>query len=60
MFAAVYRWGPRWDYINGKPTRLRSMAPMATPKDLKKIAAWIKKENPSPDDIAKRLGKPPQ
>ncbi len=59
MYAAVYRWGPRWDYINGKPTRLRSFAPAASPADLKKLEAWIKEKNPSPDEIARRLGKPP-
>lgn len=57
MYAAVYRWGPRWEYVNGKAKRVRKFLNIATPAELKKLWTWIQTENPSIEEITRRLDK---
>jgi hypothetical protein len=58
MYAAVYFFGPRWGIGTGKrATKLTRQQEEAVFKDFE---AWIAKENPSLEEITKRLDAPRQ
>jgi hypothetical protein len=58
MYAAVYRFGPRWGddtTARGRPDVLRRLSPEQVQKFLKELEAWVEKARPSLLDIAKRM-----
>ena len=56
MYAAVYRFGPKW--LPGG-ARVRSVAPSVSPEEQKKrfdeIGSWIKQNNPPIKEIERRM-----
>lgn len=56
MYAAVFRWGPRWEYVDGKPSKMRHVMSEPTVNDIKELDAWISRRNPTLREIEKRFG----
>ncbi|MEQ1648340.1 MAG: caspase family protein [Hyphomicrobiaceae bacterium] len=54
LYAAVYTWGPRWDYIDGKPVRTRDIVRQPTEKETVEFLDWLAKGDRLLDEIEKR------
>jgi hypothetical protein len=58
MYAAVYRFGPRWGddtTARGRPVVLQRLSPEQVQKFLKDLEAWVERTRPSLPDIARRM-----
>lgn len=47
LYAAVYAWGPRWETVNGRPTRTRDIVEIPPREKVDELATWIRDNDPS-------------
>ena len=65
MYGAVYAWGPRWDYVGGKPVRTREIVRSPLDQEFAEFADWVKRNDPSLEVMRSHLaqafprGRPP-
>lgn len=52
MYAAVYAWGPRWEFVDGKPVRTRDVVRLPTDQEFQGFVEWIKVSDRSLAEIA--------
>ena len=55
MYGAVYAWGPRWDYIDGKPVKTREVVRAPSDQEFNDFAEWVKSTDPSLDVMRSHL-----